>query len=331
VAYIDWWTLNGLGLHIETFGPGRERIFAGFVNSLEASGGTFAGRQGPLLEIGNRVEVEYSPILDATVAPPIIGPQRSTTLTQDTDSQIKYGIFDVIVSGGELLDDGVTDQAEQYRDLYLYENAYPQHSEEVSLTGAQPASVTLEILGYAQMFDALRYSDTTAGTVTISTKMGYVLAADPNGLFNTSTNYIEANAALAPQYDDKDRTALTVIENLVKLGDASQNRYLWGVKGDQTLYYEQAPTDPEYEHRIRARVPRVLTYGTSQEIYPWDIRPGRWMFLSDYLIGQSIPADQRLDPRYIFIETVTYTYPWGLSIQGAQQFKLPQFLASVRG
>jgi len=331
VSYIDWWTLNGLGLHVETFSPGRNRIFAGFVNSLDASGGTFSGRQGPLLDIGNRIEVEYSPILDATVAPPLVGPQRVTTIAQDTDSQDRYGIFDQTISGSELLDDGVTDHASDYRDLYLYENAWPQHSEQVGLDSSAPASISLSILGYAHMFDAINYQDTNAGTVTVSTKLGYVLAADPNGLFSTSTAYIDTNAMLAHRYDDKGHSGLTVIENLVKLGDASQNRYLWGVKDSQTLHYAQAPTAPYYEHRIRARVPRVLRYGTSQEVYPWDIEPGRIVFLSDYLLGQSIPSDQRRDPRFVFIEQVSYTYPWGISISGAQQFKLPQFLANVRG
>jgi len=331
ISYIDWWTLNGLGLHIETYSPDRTLIFAGFVNSLDASGGTFSGRQGALLDIGNRIEVQYSPILDATLAQPLVGPQRVTTIAEDTDSQDRYGIFDQTVSGGELLDDGVTDHATQYRDLYLYENTWPQHSEQFSLEGSAPASITLEILGYGHMFDAINYSDLNTNTVTITTKLGYVLAADPNGLFNTSTSYIATNAVLAPRYDDKGRSGLTVIENLIKLGDVSSNRYLWGVKADQTLHYWQAPTDPYYEHRIRDRVPRVLRYGTSQEIYPWDIEPGRIVFLSDYLLGQSIPSDRRRDPRSVFIEQVQYTYPWDVSISGAQQFKLPQFLANVRG
>lgn len=331
-AYIDEWYLNGLGRHVETFSPAGELVFAGFVNTLNVQGGTHSGRIGPLLELANRVEVQYTPIVNATTSPVRTGPQRSTVITQDTTSQSLYGLFDQVVAGGELLDDGTTNLATQYRNLYLYENAYPQHSEQLDLERSAEASVELEILGYGQMFDAYLYTDAVAGTVTVSTKLGYILTADPNNVFSTATTGIATNATLAPRWDDKGHTGLTAIQELVKVGDVGSNRYIWRVDGeDLTFYYEVAPTTPAYEHRILARVPEVRLYGTSSQVYPWEVKAGRVVFLSDYLLGQSIPTDRRRDPRSVFIESVTYTYPWGLSITGAQQFKLPQFLANVRG
>jgi len=322
------WFAEGLNRHIEVFNSAGVLVFAGFVNQVDLSAGTLSATRGPLMDIANRVSVTYTPILDATVTPPIKGAQTTTTIADDATSQGKYGIFEDVVDGGALLDDGTTDDAAQMRDTYLAEMKDPESGEDVNIGGGSATpSVTLSILGYVHRFQKWVFQDLTAATTTISTKIQNVINGDPNVLFSTDFTKIATNALLVSRYEDDNRMGWDVLQELVSFGDASDNRYTLGVYANQRITYAAIPTTAEYQHRIAGENVEVRTFTGDTLVEPWNVLPARWMFLPDFLTGRGLPTALRDDPRYVFIESVTYTAPSTVQIAGNKVGSINQLLA----
>jgi len=327
---VDEWIEYGLGRHIEVDGPHLGRVWEGFVNRVDVDIGPLSITRGPLLNIGNRVDIVYSTI-DTTSEPPAIGQRERLSdwigYTNDTASQALYGIIEKILSTG-----GLTGQADAAKivDTYIAENRLPETSQTFSTTrNAGGATIRLSCLGYRSWLEAYVYNLTTGGDVNLSAKLTAVLAADPNGIISTNYFNVTANTYQVSQWEDEDRTAWSIIKSLLAYGDASDVRYMFGIYEDRIPYYTAMTNDIAYYQELSDLAMRVKTT-SGATIYPWDVRPARWLFYPDFLTGRSEPltlADQRDDPRFEFIETVRYTAPQGLSHNGAKQGTLKQVLA----
>jgi len=324
---MEEWFANGLNRHVEVFNPGQQKVWEGFVNAIEFSAGTLSVTRGPLMDIANRLSVVYTPILDPTADPPIKGTTMPTTIADDADSQTKYGIIEKVLSGGDMLDDGTTDEAEQFRDSVLEEMKEPETSESLNFADTSEPSVTLRLLGYAHRFGTYVFQDLTTATIQLDTKIQGVISGDPNGLFSTDYTEFDANAYLTSRYENTNRTAWDIITSLVKIGDASDDRYTFGVYGDRVSWYKEVPEEIAYMHRITDPELRLETYSTRSRVDPWDVLPARWIFVPDFLIGQTEYDDMRRDQRHIFIESVRFVAPYTLSISGNKVDRLNQILA----
>ena len=252
---LETWFEQGLNRHIEVYGPELTKVWEGFVNQITYSAGTLSAVHGPLMQVGNRASVTYTPILDATTNPPTVGTQTTTTILDDDDSRALYGVFETVLSQGQLLDDGVTDQAEQIRNTYLAENAWPQSSEEIGLGDTAQPSITLDCLGYVHRLQRYVMQDTNHVTVVVSNddgtgKLQLAIADDPNGLFPQTWTYTEDNLSLVSRYENDNRTAWDVITELVSTGDTNYDRYTFGVYNDRLAHYAVVPTAVAYQHRI---------------------------------------------------------------------------------
>lgn len=318
----DW--LDGLGWHIEVYNPALVKIWEGFINEVTLGVGGFSVTRGPLMDIANRVTVWYS-LLDTTLIPPTSGVSLPTTIIEDTTSQSKYGIVEKTLSVGSL----ETSDAEQIRDTFLAENAWPETGKSLNLGGAaSEASISVNCLGYTYWLDTYPYSDNISGTRTITQKIQDIMGADPNVLFSTDYSKIATNNLLVPRYDAEERTAWAIIKALVARGDINDNRYTFGIYNDQVAYYDAIPTDIEYYQRLADPSQRVETpFG--QWVKPWDVRAGKWLLFPDFLIGKIQPPNIRLDQRAMFIESLTYTMPWSLSLTGGKVGTLAQRLARL--
>jgi hypothetical protein len=324
----DDWLENGLARHVEVYSASGKLVWEGFINKIAFGAGTLSAARGPLFDIGNRIMVVYTPIIDATVDPMITGAATETPITENTDSQARYGIIEKVISGGQLLDDGTTDEAEEIRDLALAEMAWPYTDEEINLSGQNIPTVTIECLGYKRWLGVYVYNFYTATTVTLDSKIKDVLDADPNSIFSTNQSFIEANAQLTNRLEDKNRMAESIIQEITGMGDASDNRWLFQVLNGRVCYYKAIPTEVEYHHTLTARASEVtLADGTG--IDPWDMPAGVWVEITDFMVGQSEQSPMRKDPRNVFAERVTYTAPYGLSIAGARISTLKQRLAQL--
>lgn len=326
---IEEWFGYGLNRHIEVYNAAFELVWVGFVNQITVQAGTLTAVRGPLIDIVNRVSVVYTPILDPTTLPPIEGVERPTTIANDVVSQAAYGVFEAVISGGKLLDDGTTDNAVYLRDTYLAENANPQTSESLDLGSGEERTMQLDLLGYVHRLDRYVYQDLTTATVQLDTQIQNVLAADPNGLFSTDYTQIAANPTLVSRYTDDNKMALDVLRGMVILGDATGSRYTLGVYEDQRVVYAAVSTIPFYQHAIMSNDLQMTLYGSQASVAPWDVRPARWAFLVDFLPGHGRPAALRDDPRFLFIETVHYTAPNNLQVDGQKISRIPQLLARL--
>ncbi len=329
----DWFS-QGLNRHVEVYGPELTKVWEGFVNQVTYSSGPLTAVHGPVMQIANRVSVTYAPVLDATTTPPTLGVQQSTTVVDNNDSRALYGVLEAVLSQGQLLDDGTTDEAAQIRDTYLAENAWSQSSEDLGLLDTSQPSITLDCLGYVHRFQRYVMQDTTAATVQISNNAGtgklqYAIADDPNGMFPADYSEMENNAFLTSRYENTNRMAWDVITELVGVGDVNDSRYTFGIYDGRIATYAAIPTDIEYQHRIGDAAMRLERYGSGQEIMPWLARPARWLFLPDFLTGQTPSTTMRRDPRHIFIEGVRYSAPWNVQIGGSKVGRLDQMLAKL--
>lgn len=325
--WVENWWFEGIGRDIQVFNPDLNTVWRGFVNSLSVSIGPLSASRGPLVDIGNYAYVVYSRILDDSVTPPVVGDSTLTTAAQDTDSIAQYGQWEKVLSGGTC----IPGTAERYRDTYIEEYRLPISSEELNLDSGQEVQLRISCLGYWAWLKAYLYSDATASTVTITTKLQNILAADTNGIFSSDYSYIDANAYLATREESDNPTAYSVVMATVPIGDVNDNRYTFGVWEDQIARYREITTlAPAYEHFLTDDKVRVAGYGGGNEVEYWDVRADEWLFAGDFLEGQ-VPdtVDRRQDDRFIFAERVRYSIPDRLSINGMKISTLPQFMAKM--
>lgn len=323
--YIESWIADGLNRHIEVRNAAMDTIWEGFVNSYSARVGSLAKTGGPVLDIVNRCSVLYTP-LDFTCWPPARGPQTLTTSADDTDSQSKYGVMEAIIQGGELTDSNAT----LIRDTQLRDLAYPKDATSLSIGSgaAQAASITLNCAGYGTRLAAYIYNTGATGTETVSTKLDRILDTDPNELIAAKREYIESNTYLVSANERDNKTALGVIKSVLALGTSDNRRTFFGVYEDQIPRYWSEPYDALYKFRIADENQDVERYTWGIRQAPWNVRPGQWLFVPDFLAGrQPPPLNLRQDPRAFLIETVKYTAPYTLELSGERFGSAAQILA----
>lgn len=321
---LEDWLERGLGRHVVTYNDAGVVIWEGFVNKVSYSVGGRRIERGPLMEVCNRVVATYSP-LDTSVDPPVRGATTYTTLVEDATSQGRYGILKDLISVGD------TDQttAEEIRDAYLLERKYAQTDQQVTLlqSGDTPL-LQVECLGYYHWLDRFVYEDTTNATTTVSAKLQLVLAAEPNGFISTNYAGIASNAYAVNRKEDQQPTGWAVIKYLTSIGGSGAVRYLFGVYRDRRAYYNAIPTEVSYQYSLSSGQPEVQNL-TGLRVRPWDVLPGRWMFHTDLLVGRNQSSVLRTDPRNMFIESVTYTAPYGLQLSGGKIDTISQRLARL--
>lgn len=322
---LEDWLVNGLGRHVVVYNEAGAIVWEGFVDSLEGKLGSLTVTRGPLLQVVNRTALVYSTV-DTTVTPPLAGGRAKTTTINHAVSQGLFGIIEALLSGGGMTP---TDAA-QAAATFLAENAYPATSQTVNLSSGGAPQLTISCRGYYAWLESFVYNYTAAsGTVTATAKILAALAANPNiAWLPFGIAGIAANALTVARYEDGDNTAWNIIKSTTALGDATNARWLFGVYEGRACQYNAAPTVAEYQQRIATPRSQVLTIGGAP-VDPWDVRPGKWLFLPDFLTGYAGSATLRTDPRYLFIESVQYSMPYGLTLQAGKTDTLGQQLAQL--
>jgi hypothetical protein len=318
-----WWLENGPGLCVEVYGPETTLVWDGFVDSVEVQIGESEAVSGPLMDVVNRATVVYTP-LDATAEPPAQSGQAETPTADNDESKLRYGIIEAVYSIGEAL----PNEAETVRDTILLDYARPPRNGNIGHARGE-GRVTLRVSGWWAWLDRYVFNDTSSGTSTAGEKIIAALQADPNSIF-FDTSYIDDSMLLVAARERDNRTALSVIKAIVARGGADYNRWLFGVMAGRRTVYCAAPIRATYQYHASAA--RIELYGAGQAVPPWLVQAGKWTFVADYIVGR-VPAgnDYRSDPRYIFNERVTYTYPRTVEIEGVRMGKVDQILAEYGG
>lgn len=323
---IEEWISGGIGKHMEVRNSSGSIVWEGLVEKLTITAGAMSVTLGPLTEIANRVLVTFTDI-DNNVAN-VQGTADETLLAEHTTSQKLYGIIEKILSGGTL----GRNEANDVRDTYLQDNAFPRTSFSFNFSpgaGASPI-INIECVGYSRFLDLFSYNNVTANFYTGTEKITDVLAADPNSVVDSQR--LDTNAIGAFEYDNNNRTGLTVIKEVVNTGDGSGNRWLFYMDEGRTAYYKAVPEEIYYLYRLRSGNNKITTYnGTT--VAPWDVRPGRWIAVTDLL---SISArysrfhtieDLLADQSVSFIESISFTAPYSVSLTGSRIERTTQILA----
>lgn len=322
---IDDWIKNGLGRHIVVHNPNLKVIFEGFVDRIEARLGPLIFGLGPLTDIGNRVQTIFSTTNPAG-SQETFGARAVTNATNDTASQTKFGIIQKLVSTA-----GATvPNAERIRDVWIAENAQPDTSRDLNLTGQAGPAVNLTIKGYWHWFKLYIYEDTTLGEQDLDIKMKAVINAQLNSIFSTGFSRITDNNTQVEQKDDRNRRAEAVLKELNSFGDSSSNRYNIGVYANRQVIYEAQPSTIAFQERITGNV--GITDSLDGDIDPWNVTPTEWLFFPDFLTGSPVPsslAQLKTDPRAGSIQTVRFSLPNNLTVNGVKLGQLDQVLTRL--
>ena len=181
MEHMEEWLTEGLGRHIEIRDDALDIIWEGYVNQVTATTGELSVQVGPLDEVVNRVCVSYS-FTDPNQKN-ARGMQKFTTWADDEESQKRYGIRERVLSMGGANDE----QAVQYRDRYLADNAWPDIKHDIDSVRHEN-NIVVDCYGYARMLDDYTYTqEDISGEIDLTDKLKLVLLADPNGLFVTES------------------------------------------------------------------------------------------------------------------------------------------------
>jgi hypothetical protein len=183
-----------------------------------------------------------------------------------------------------------------------------------------------------------------SGTIDADARIDEILEDEQNRLLWTSYNELDSNTVQVPAYTFSDQKGFDAIKSVVALGDASDNRWLFGVYagpagiGPICKYY-QAPgftatdTGVKYYQNLTDEGQEIFDRG-GEEVLPWQVQPGEWLIFNDLMVGRVTPSLQfldrlRQDPRAMFIESATFTAPWSLQLQGGNTDTINQKLAKM--
>lgn len=322
-AQAEDWLFNGLNRHVEVTDHALDVIFEGFADRVSATIGGVTITRGPVMDISNRAALTYSTV-DTSVDPPAVGVRVTTDWSEDATSQSLYGTLETVLSAG-----GVTDaEAVQLLATFMADGTSPRHDQSLTFPPTGDAAISIEVLGYVHRMKKYVYNQTaTGGDTDLSTKLAAVIAAHPDSLYGTGS--VASNTVQVKAWENDNDAAWGIVKTLVEMGDASDNRYTFGIYADLQPRYEQVPTEVEYSHGALDPEQGIMSrYGGV--LKPWDILPGRWLEFTDFVSpAMALSATLRSNPRMMFIESVTYRMPWNLTLQGGRVDTISQQMARL--
>ncbi len=326
---IQFWYEQGLGRKIATRSPDGTTIWEGFINEVSIQLGGLSMSVGPVLDMANRVYVEYTAQRYVAWGISWGGEPSITDAANDTDSQNKYGIMVEYVSGGE----GTTAEMETLRDAHLADRAQPFVSQaQVDTLGGEPPSVSLSCLGYYALFDKYTYDSGTTGTSGISAKIQDVIDGDPSTRFSSDYSGITENTLAVPNAEEGHKTAATIIKELVSYGNSSDQRHIFGVYNNQKVRYGPIAEVASYVYSVTASAAHIIDVATNTVVRPWDMVPGKWLIVSGLTTSQTPIGDitvMRNSPAAMYIEEVSFTAPYSISIKSGPTATFSQKLSRL--
>ena len=326
---IQFWYEQGLGRKAETRSPEGTVIWEGFINEISIQLGGLSMSIGPVLDMANRVYVTYTEKKWVPWGVPWGGGPKITPVAEDTDSQSKYGIMVEYVSGSS----GTDAEMLTLRDAHLADRAQPFVSQAtVRAPGGEAPSVSLSCLGYGALLEKYTYDDDSAGTTTASGKIENVITADPSSRFSSDYSLIDSNALVVPSVEEEHKTASTILKELVSYGDSSDNRHILGVYNDRRVEYGAISSAAAYTYSVTDEGSRIIDMLTNTTVHPWSVRPDKWLIVLGLTTSQMPIGDiatMRNSPAAMYIESVTFTAPYSVSIQSGPTATFSQKLSRL--
>jgi hypothetical protein len=225
--YLADFMLNGLMRDVRFYGPDGIECWEGFVYEMTLNRKT-AEIKISMDRVANSVWMRYRVTGSGTTV-------RSTAQA-DTTSQARYGIRDYVLTGGELESSAVADQKCKQ---YLALNRQPKPTR--SGPGRPDEEYSLELIcrGYIDTLNNQCYNAVVAGSQGASAEVTDIITA--KGQFVASST-VGANATLVSKVYDVDRRAGDIIQDIARLGNSGNRRFVVRMMNNRRLsFIEAAP------------------------------------------------------------------------------------------
>lgn len=309
---LEDWIQNGLFRPITVHDSSLDPVWEGFIDSITVNQAGLSITIGPVTRLANRVFAVYSGV-DTSVYPPQIGVRKKTPVFNNTESQAEWGIWSEILSLA-----GVTDaNADQLVELYLEEHGHAEISSNFSFSNEE-ISLTISCVGWYRTLTYPFNYTAASGDISIATRIQQVLAANPNNWLSTDYSAISPNTTTIPLYENDDQLAMEHIKGVTAMGDEHIKRHIFGIYKGRQAIYDHVSSEIDYTIELSDPQRQILDSGGSV-VSPWRIRPGKWIFFSDFISGLGIPnTDFHKDLRLLRIETVQFDMrtPYAVQFQG---------------
>lgn len=320
--YLKDWFDEGILRRVVYFNPEAIPVWEGFVSRMRFTSGTIQETK-TIDNLYNRVYMVYNP-LDTSTSPPTELPSK-TLIFNDVPSQLKYGVKAIVISGG-----GRTDAvAFDWGQTVLKNRKEIANGESDNITAQDAYSLEVECLGYYHTLKWIPYIKNVTGSLQSQQVIQEVL-----DYFNTingswlSQNFglMDYNFATSPRGYDDLPSCWDVIENVIKSGGRGGERWVGGIYQNRQFIYKSAEeVDGLYSDEFQLYRSLedtgqfIYDSATGTEVKPWDMTPDKILHTVDINAGGS---------RHLkYIEQVTYTEPYGLTLVGEDDERLSVFLA----
>jgi len=325
---VERWFDVALGAHVEVLDDAGDIVWEGYADQINIGLGALSIARGPVTDIANQVYIVYQEKDTSTSpnthsAPRILWPALETV-----DSQRAYGIraaFTTVNAATAAL-------ATQIGTMWMQENAWPRLSEQVAISGGGGGGPTVQFSckGYFHSMTQTYYS-TALGNIDASAKLAAILTWENtyvNGLFTPTNAFITTNTTQVPANEVDYIDMITQIEEIVSVGDAAFNRYLFQVGAERLVTYGPMPTVYKYQQDLTWDRQAIMTR-QGEVVMPWAVKSGEWLRLLNWLPGMEEQATLRQDPRMMFIERVTYTAPFDVALSCGKSDRIDQVMAQL--
>jgi len=314
---------EGCGRQIIRYTPdGHSIIWDGYITEMVLNEPGLQTRIS-LDEMANSIIIRYVPT-DTTTNPPTYSTETWTAAVNNTSSQGKYGIKQkVFLPPVNRL---TNTDAIQFANVILKHYRKPIRSGLIT-SGMSEPSLQIMCKGYMHTLDWYIYNQSVvSGADNANTIISTIITA-------TGQNYIasqrlDTNTTQVQKYFLNYDTSYDLVQLIANLGDSSYNRWLVYVLEDRILYYKAASTIVDYFRRVEDA--RQEIRDLSGRIIPyWEMRPNHWIRTADTFPHALTPANLQDDFQIMFVESVEWTEPDGLILNGSQGDNLPVIIARM--
>lgn len=322
--YLKGWFDEGILRRVVMYNPEAIPVWEGFVNRMRFTSGTMQETK-TVETLYNRVYMRYSP-KDTSVNPPLELPPQTITIS-DLDSQALYGTKALVISGGSREDSSAFEWA--YNVLNRRKSIATGQSDNTQ--GNEAYSLEVECLGYYHTLKWIPYITSSLVTDQINSHqviqevLTYFNGINPAWI-NLDFGLMDFNFAFSQRGYDDLPTCWDVIEAIIKTGGSGGERWVGGLYQDRVFIYKAAEEiDGLYSDEVQlyrnledtGQLIYDIALGT--EVKPWDMLPDKVLDTIDVNVGGT---------RHLkYIEEITFTEPYGLTLVGEDDERLNVWLA----
>jgi len=310
--YLRNWFEMGLGRHWRYESNSGDTIWEGMVWALRLVDDGWSQSRS-LDSFSNRIRGVY----DSRATGERLHVPSSSTWEEDTDSQAQFGIKENILTVGET--NATT--AIGYVDLEIAKRAWPGRSK--AKTETKGTSLAVELRGYMDTLGWRIYNDTTSGLEDCSVMVDRIVSAV--GQYVNSTYTID-NTFQYPAYHNRDRYALSILRDIISLGDGT-DPWTVGMYEDRQLRYEPVETEINmYWHEGEPTPVRL----DGSRVDPWQIRPNDVIKSAWLLPGYIFDDDPQRDPMTLIVQEIRFKAPYSISIVGTDDLQIEILLNRIQ-